>query len=137
MIWPSILILIGACEVKNRSDAFFSTISLNSGRVFSTKLRAVPAPEVESLSTRSVAGLVLSVSVAAMAAVLFLFLDDLQGAGLIEVRLVGALALELDAQPDLVLRIGIAQRLLVGDHARLVQLEQRLVEGLHAEPRRL
>src|SRR5437588_3669428 len=32
-IWPSILILIGALEVKNRSEAFFSTISLNSGLV--------------------------------------------------------------------------------------------------------
>ena len=35
-IWPSILILTGALEVKNRSDAFFSTISLNSGLVFIT-----------------------------------------------------------------------------------------------------
>jgi len=33
MIWPSILILMGALEVKNRSEAFFSTISLNSGLV--------------------------------------------------------------------------------------------------------
>src|SRR5882757_8729975 len=34
-IWPSILILMGAFEVKNRSEAFFSTISLNSGLVLS------------------------------------------------------------------------------------------------------
>src|SRR5512145_388912 len=100
MIWPSILILIGACEVKNRSEAFFSTISLNSGRVLSTKLRAVPAPVVESLRIRSVGGLVLSTSVAAMAGLL-LFLEDLECAALLEVGLVGPLALELDAQPDL------------------------------------
>ena len=35
-ILPSILILTGALQVKNRSDAFFSTISLNSGLVFIT-----------------------------------------------------------------------------------------------------
>src|SRR5258707_12080427 len=34
-IWPSILILMGALEVKNRSEAFFSTISLNRGLVLS------------------------------------------------------------------------------------------------------
>ena len=33
-ICPSILILIGALEVKNRSEAFFSTMSLKSGLVF-------------------------------------------------------------------------------------------------------
>ena len=34
-IWPSILILMGAFEVKKRSEAFFSTISLKSGLVLS------------------------------------------------------------------------------------------------------
>ena len=34
-IWPSILILMGALQVKNRSEAFFSTISLKSGLVLS------------------------------------------------------------------------------------------------------
>jgi len=49
--------------------------------------------------------------------------------------LVLAFALELDAQPQLVLRVGVAQRILVGDRAGLVQLVQRLVEGLM--PRRV
>src|SRR5690606_1277453 len=49
-----------------------------------------------------------------------------QGAG------VAALG-ELDAQAHLVLRVGVAQRVLVGDLAGLVQLEQALVEGLHAQ----
>src|SRR5258708_22593873 len=35
-ILPSILILTGALQVKNRSDAFRSTMSLNSGLVFIT-----------------------------------------------------------------------------------------------------
>ncbi len=35
-ILPSILILTGALQVKKRSDAFFSTMSLNSGLVFIT-----------------------------------------------------------------------------------------------------
>jgi hypothetical protein len=33
---PSILILPGALQVKKRSDAFLSTISLNNGLVFIT-----------------------------------------------------------------------------------------------------
>ena len=33
-ILPSILIFTGALQVKNRSEAFFSTMSLNSGLVF-------------------------------------------------------------------------------------------------------
>ena len=35
-ILPSILILTGALQLKKRSDAFFSTINLNSGLVFIT-----------------------------------------------------------------------------------------------------
>jgi len=53
MMRPSILILIGELDVKKRSEAFFSTMSLNNGRVFSTKLRFAPAPDVESLSAGS------------------------------------------------------------------------------------
>src|SRR5512146_3466027 len=62
------------------------------------------------------------------------FFDDLERAAVID-RLVLALALELDPQAQLVLRVGVAQRVLVGDEAGLVELEERLVEGLHAEPR--
>src|SRR5512139_2898752 len=135
MILPSILILIGAFDVKKRSEAFFSTMSLKSGRVFSTKLRPVAAPPVASLSTLSPPGFVVSRSVDDMD--LLLFLEDLERTRLVEVRLVRALALELDAQADLVLRVGVAERLLVGDDTGLVQLVERLVEGLHAEPVRL
>src|SRR5690348_12003419 len=44
-----------------------------------------------------------------------------------------ALALKLDAQAQLVLGVGVADRLLVADVTRLVVVEQRLVEGLHAK----
>src|SRR5690606_1801142 len=47
------------------------------------------------------------------------------------------LALQLDPEAQLVLRVGVADRLVVGDHAVLVEIEQRLVERLHAEPVRL
>jgi putative N6-adenine-specific DNA methylase len=47
--------------------------------------------------------------------------------------LVAMLAAELDRQAQVVDRVGIAQRVLVGDQVVLVELEQRLVEGLHAE----
>ncbi len=49
-----------------------------------------------------------------------------------ELMALGVLALQLDAQAQVVLRVGVAHRLVVADHARLVQLEQRLIEGLHA-----
>jgi hypothetical protein len=42
-------------------------------------------------------------------------------------------AVELDLQPQVVDRVGVAQRILEGDHLPLVEVEQRLVEGLHAE----
>jgi len=45
-----------------------------------------------------------------------LFLDDAQRAAVVN-HLVLAFALELDAQPQLVLRVGVAQRILVGDRA--------------------
>src|SRR5690606_22209228 len=44
---------------------------------------------------------------------------------------------ELDLQAHFVGRVGVAQRVLVTDLAGLVQLEQALVEGLHAEVGRL
>ena len=48
-----------------------------------------------------------------------------------------SLPLQLDVQAHLVGRVGEAQRVLVADAAGLVQVEQRLVEGLHAELARL
>ncbi len=43
-----------------------------------------------------------------------------------------ALAVELDAQPQVIDRIGVAQRVFVTDLLGIEQLEQGLVEGLHA-----
>ena len=48
-----------------------------------------------------------------------------------------ALALQLDVQAQLVGRVGVADRLVVGDQAFVVELEQRPVEGAHAELARL
>src|SRR5579871_4935447 len=119
-ICPSILILIGAFEVKNRSEARRSTISWNSGLVFSVVC--------DSLTGRSMGSLAIMAS-----EILSLhFLDDGQIAVGLD-RLVLALAVELDAQAQLVLGIGVAHRILIGDVTLLVQLEQRLVEGLHAD----
>jgi hypothetical protein len=50
-----------------------------------------------------------------------------------EVRVARAVAVELDLQPQVVDRVGVAQRVFVGDHLAFVEVEQRLVEGLHAE----
>src|SRR4026207_2080682 len=65
------------------------------------------------------------------------FFDYLQLACLVEIRFVGPLALELDPQTDLVLGIGVPQRLLVRNRASLEQIVQRLVKRLHAEAVRL
>src|SRR5438270_5372866 len=54
-----------------------------------------------------------------------------------EVLVLRFLALQLDLQPDLVGGIGEAQRVLVADAAGLVQVEEGLVEGLHAQFARL
>ena len=51
-IWPSILILMGALEVKNRSDALRSTISLNNGLVLSVGWR----PPATAFTTSVMAG---------------------------------------------------------------------------------
>src|SRR6185437_9053271 len=40
---------------------------------------------------------------------------------------------QLDAQAHLVRAVGVAQRVLVADLAGVVELDQALVEGLHAE----
>src|SRR6266850_3551829 len=56
---------------------------------------------------------------------------------LAEVPVLRFLALQLDLQPDLVGGIGEAQRVLVADAAGLVQIEEGLVEGLHAQLARL
>src|SRR5487761_110160 len=146
-ICPSILILMGALQVKNRSEAFFSTISLKRGLVlscgcepeFAGAAAAVGEAKVP-VASRSVCGPALNAgSGASLIGILygpavFLF-DDLQRAAVID-GLVLTLALELDTQPQLVLRVGVAHRVLVGDETRLVELIERLIEGLHAEPRR-
>src|SRR6266851_8490405 len=54
-----------------------------------------------------------------------------------EVLVLRFLALQLDLQADLVGGVGEAQRVLVADAAGLVQVEEGLVEGLHAELARL
>src|SRR5262249_24160283 len=50
-----------------------------------------------------------------------------------DVAVLGFLGVQLDRQPQIVDAVGIAQRVLVADLADLVQVEERLVEGLHAE----
>ena len=54
-----------------------------------------------------------------------------------EVAVLRLLAVQLDLQAHFVHRIGVAQRILVADLAALVEIEQRLVEGLHAQFARL
>src|SRR5688572_23126312 len=120
-ITPSILILTGAFEVKNRSDALRSAISLSSGLM-------LKRPSCASASTAAggpPSGLVDFAVVG--------LIDDPQRARGLGLQPVLALALELDAQPQLVLGVGVPEALLIGDDARLVEVEQRLVEGLHAE----
>src|SRR6185436_6094867 len=56
-IWPSILILIGAYDVKNRSDARLSTISLNSGLVLRTTCRSSPPSSLSTTSPSAAIGL--------------------------------------------------------------------------------
>src|SRR6185437_16086799 len=110
-ICPSILILIGALEVKNRSEAFRSTISWKSGLVFSVVCVSLTGSSIGSGAAMASEALSLH------------FLDDGQ-VSLGFDRLVLALAVELDAQAQLVLRVGVAQRVLVRDVALLVHLEQ-------------
>src|SRR3972149_292566 len=117
---PSILILAGELEGKKRSEAFFSAISFNSGLMPN---RPDPA---SSLMLWSVAG---SVDFAVVG-----FIDNPQRAGSFRLKAVLALALELDAQPQFVFRIGVAQAFLVGDLPGLVEFDQCLIERLHAEP---
>src|SRR5205814_8940597 len=56
---------------------------------------------------------------------------------LVQVLVLGHLAVELDVESHLVGRVGEAQRILVADAVGLEQVEQGLVEGLHAEFARL
>ncbi len=51
MIAPSIFTLMGEFEVKNRSEALRSTMSLNSGRVFNTIGAPSPLPLTSTVST--------------------------------------------------------------------------------------
>src|SRR5437660_351199 len=54
-----------------------------------------------------------------------------------DVAALGVLAVQLDFEAQVIQRIRIAQGIFVADHARFVELEQRLVEGLHAQLARL
>src|SRR5262245_2705672 len=118
---PSILILTGELDVKNRSEALRSAISFSSGLTLNRPSCCGSA----AIASSAGCGLVDFAVVG--------LIDDPQRAGGLGLEAVLALALELDAQAQLVLRVRVAQALLVGDHAALVELEQRLVEGLHAE----
>src|SRR4026207_2396836 len=50
-----------------------------------------------------------------------------------EILVLGLLAVELDRQAQFVDRIRVSQRVLVADLSALVEIEQVLVEGLHAQ----
>src|SRR5206468_3991827 len=54
-----------------------------------------------------------------------------------DVRILRFLGVQLDLQAQVVHAVGVAERVLVADLARLEQVEQRLIEGLHAELARL
>src|SRR5258708_31024420 len=61
-------------------------------------------------------------------------LDDLQVfQPRAQVAVLRVLALEFDLQAQVVHGVGVPQRVLVGDHVGLEEVEERLVEGLHAE----
>src|SRR5688572_17793833 len=140
MIAPSIFTLMGEFEVKKRSEALRSTISLNSGRVLST----IGAPFAGSLTSIVSTNCSFTFGISAIwfrpgekseRATLLLFVDHAQRAAVVEV-LHFALALELDLEPQLVLGVRVAQGVFVGNEAGLVQVVERLVEGLHADARR-
>ena len=59
-----------------------------------------------------------------------------RGGGFVFARLL-AVAAQLDLQAKLIGRVGVADRFLIADVALVVELEQRLVEGAHAELARL
>src|SRR5271165_304606 len=61
----------------------------------------------------------------------FFFLDNLQRLSALFGLFHLALAFQFDAQTQLILRVGVAQRILVRNQSRLVEFEQRLIEGLH------
>src|SRR5438105_8532203 len=56
---------------------------------------------------------------------------------LVEILLLGHRAVQLEVEAHLVGRVGEAQRILVADAAGLEQVEERLVESLHAQFPRL
>ena len=136
-MWPSILILMGALGVKKRSDARFSTMSLKSGLVLNVaageasvangplapSAGCCPVISSRSGSTGSVGDNLASLAGMRLDGPPLLFLDDVQIAGIVDILHI-ALALELDAQSQLVLRIGIPQGILVGDHSRFEKLKE-------------
>src|SRR3982750_3239223 len=113
-IEPSILILIGEFEVKNRSDALRSTMSLNSGLVLRTIDGAASVESFTSMVstnfsfTTGISPPFLESAGSERAALLF-FVDDGERAAVVEVLHL-ALALELDPETQLVFRVGVAQR---------------------------
>ncbi len=88
-ILPSILIMTGAKVVKNRSDAFLSTINLKRGLTF------IQQPRRRSEMRR------------------FVFLSKLQTIGLLGSERRFALALQLDSEPELVLRVCVTHGVFV------------------------
>ncbi len=50
-----------------------------------------------------------------------------------QIPVLGFLAMQLDLQSQVVERVGVAQGIGVGDLAVLVEIEQRLIKGLHAQ----
>src|SRR4051794_8304132 len=131
MICPSIFTLMGEFDVKNRSEALRSTMSLNNGRVLSTI--GAPSPPDFSTSTVSTSfSFTAGISACLLRserAALLLFVDHGKCAAVVEV-LDLALALELDLEAQLVLGVGVAQRVFIGNETGFVQVIQRLVEGL-------
>src|SRR6187551_753032 len=139
IICPSIFTLIAEFDVKNRSEALRSTMSLNNGRVLST-IGAASPPDLSastvSASFSFTAGIsaLLYRSLSERAPLLF-FVDDGECAAVVQILHL-ALALELDLEPQLVLGVGVAQCVFVGNEPRFVQGVQRLVECIHADARR-
>src|SRR6202008_4173706 len=115
---PSILIFTGELEVKKRAEALRSAISFSSGLTLNR-----PSCCGSAAIASSPGGCLVDFAVVGL-------IDDPQRAGRLRLQAVLALALELDAQAQLVLRDGVAQAFLVGNRAALVEFEQRLVEGL-------
>src|SRR4030065_2422373 len=116
---PSILILTGEPTVKNRSDAFFSTINFRYG--------------VISISASYPLELSVFLFPPHHPCFFFLFMQAQVFQITQPVLALGLLAFQFNPQPQLIHGIGIAQSILEGNLVRLIQIEQGLIKGLHAE----